>query len=157
MFRNDDFARLKDRLSIDAIQIDRELIEFPSTLMEVTEACAEVSINRDRREHEYKVAVSLAQANLRDTPMHGKKMPETAIMQEALLDANVQAAASVLEDAKGSVLFWNGLLTAMMAKQSSIKRLAELTAAGFAPSQSSYEADKAAMADKRRERARLQR
>lgn len=161
MYKQETYDRIRAALAIDAVQIDRELIEFPMMLMDVTEAVADCGLERDRKEGAYKLALSLAQAQLRELAgPDGKKRPETAILSEAPLDENVQTALADLEDAKASLAYWNALLTAMMAKQSSIKRLAELTAAGFSPSNSSYQGTREAMAAKRQAapaRATLQR
>lgn len=138
MFREKDYARLRAKLHIDQRQLGEELIEFPQLLLEVCEITVEAVGRKDDADAAYKIAVAVAAAELRDALVNGKKRTETEIAACAPMDEAARAAAVDAADAKADLSYWSALGESMRAKQSSMKRLSDLTVSGYISTGSAY-------------------
>jgi hypothetical protein len=132
MFASGDFARLREHLRIGQFALDEELIRHPGILMECLERHIDAVQRRDAAEHRHKMEITIEMARLRDEVKPGEKKPaETAIKEEALFGEEVLIARAALEEAQASVSYWQALCASMTSKGSSLKRLSELTVAGY--------------------------
>ncbi len=155
MYRERDYVRLRDSLRIEPLRLDQELVEFPMLLMDACEIAGECLRARDAAEAEYKTALSLAAAELREEPLQsGKQRSEAAVASEAPLQDGPLEAHERLMDAKANLSYWNGLVDSMRAKQSSLRRLCDLHVSGYMTGSSVVADARRDMADARRAKAR---
>ncbi len=131
MFEETQYTILKDRLRIDQLRLDEELIQHPMLTQEVTELAAGAlrirdAAKRDAEQNEAKVARQI-RAEMKD----GKAPSETQIKASLSLYKSVQAMAQALDDAGHDLRLWQGMVDAYIQRGSSLKRVAELIIAGY--------------------------
>jgi hypothetical protein len=160
LYMEDKYARLRGYLRVDQAELGEELIQFPQLLMEVLEVIAALSAVKESLEGQYKNAVAISAGDLRSYPgPNDRKRPEAEIAAEAPLTPLSQDAYAKVAEARESMAFWSSLAEAFRAKQSSLKRLSDLTVSGYIATGSAYvpqnrnnqyENMREEMADKRR-------
>ena len=136
IYKQRDYDRLKASLSINSVEIGEELEKHPAMLQEVGEFLARAIAARDDATALYDLAIVAASADLRDT--EGRKPPETQIKAEAPFAPGPLKAAEDVADMKFSAQLWQTLFGSMIAKGSSLKRIAELTASGYMAPRATY-------------------
>lgn len=155
MHKEREYIRLRSSLAIDPLALNEELVEFPMLLMDCCEIAGECLRERDRCDMAYKTALALAAAELREEPLqNGKARSEAAVSSEAPLQEGPQEAMAALEQAKANLSYWNALVDAMKAKQSSLRRMCDLHVSGYMSSASAVEDARREMAEARRAKAR---
>jgi len=153
VFKETEYLHFKNRLLLDKMRIDDELIEHPPTLQSVVELCAEAISNRDHADITLKIILSETADKLRQE-LDGK-ISEARIAAELDKDFDVQEARLALERAKHDYNLWNGLVDSFKEKGGSLKRISELIIAGYIAPNSAYDLCKEEMNAKRRERVRV--
>lgn len=153
MYKQAIYERLRGTLTIDPMALDKELIEFPSLMLEAAEYAGDAIQRRDYAEQVYKTALAVAASELRESGegAKGKPLSESAIASMAPQERGPQDMLAKLHDAKGDAAYWNALVSAMMTKQMAIKRLVDLTISGFITSGTMVRDARAEMAEKRTE------
>ena len=148
MYKESLFSRLRKSLLIREDTISQELAEHPMLLMDATEACASAISIKDGAESALKLATAQAAAELRAENIGDDDRPkyrsEAAITSELPMQAIVQTALIDLDSAKYDAALWMGLVESMRAKQSSLKRIADMATAGYISvgANSSYSKDR---------------
>ena len=129
------YGTLRAQLHINEMDVSAELVSHPSVLMDVLEVCTGAIRERDKVEQALSVAKAIVADELRMEKVDGKAPSEAQITSRILLDDRIVNAVAEVDKARSDVALWNALAEAMRFKGSSLKRLAELTVAGFiAPS-----------------------
>lgn len=133
---NEDYDRLKKKLTFDPLDFDQELIELPLLIMEASELAAEYIARRDRAKNDLDLVMAEAAYNLRsnaiaDSKGNPKQRSEAQIETEIPLYKSVQQAQKDLEDAKLALALWQALCDALRAKRDAIKVYADLTISGY--------------------------
>ena len=131
MFREIDYTALKANLRIDVMAMDDELIQHPSKLQRVCEIAADALQLRDAFKHQLEIEISEAAHRLRVPDGAGKFPAENKIASQVLLDRKVEGANADLEEANHDLRYWQSLVDSTKEKGSSLKRIAELTIAGY--------------------------
>jgi hypothetical protein len=158
MYQSKKYARLRAELHVDPMAIGEELVRFPMVLLEACETAAEALRARDRAAFDHKTAIAVAAAELRqELGANGKPRSESSITSEAPLAEAALEAHGIWEEASASASYWVALVEAMRAKQSSLKRLADLTLSGYLTTNAVVKDRREEQAELRVERARLRR
>ncbi len=131
MFREAEYNSLKIHLRIDVMAMDDELIQHPSRLQEVCEIAADALQLRDAFKHQVEIETAEAARRLRVPDADGKVPAENKIASQVLLDKKVEVASAELEEANHDLRYWQSLVDSFKEKGSSLKRIAELTIAGY--------------------------
>lgn len=150
MFKETEYYELKSKLSIDIMALDDELMQHPMLIQDVNEYAARALNIRDTRKIGVELATAEAGWRLR-VPEKDLKMPSEAKISSLIpLDKNLQEAQAAYELAKFHYNYWSGLAEAYREKGGSLKRVSELTIAGFiAPNK----VRRAELAEERRNRS----
>lgn len=130
------YRRLRGRLSINPMALDEELIDMPQLVQEAAEYTAEALQVRDNCKNRLDFITAQVGARLREVPVSEdggkpKARTEGAVAEQRLLDDGVQEAIAELEMCKYDLALWQGLHDGLKEKSSSLKRIAELTVAGY--------------------------
>lgn len=142
IYRAKDYARLRAQLSIDLHDLTGELVKMPALLMETCECAGEAMRARDKASFDHKTGMALAAAEMRGEVLpSGKSRSEASINSELPLHPRVIEYQEALEEAGASATYWNALVEGMRAKQSSLKRLSDLTITGYLSTSSAYRKD----------------
>lgn len=132
MFEEKQFDELKTKLFIDQLRMDEELVQHPMMLMTVNELTSDAMHAKDVLKARVDVITATAGAQLRGmVGRDGKPPSEARITSETPLVPAVQDAIAEYETAKHDYSLWSGLAEAYREKGGSLKRIAELTIAGF--------------------------
>lgn len=125
------YQRLRASLVIDPMEIDRDLIELPSNIMEASEKAANAVSEKDIAEASLKLAEAEAAHAIRMRAEDGKQPSEAYITREVPRSLEVRKAVEALEDAKLNAALWKALVEALRAKKSSLETMSTLIVAGF--------------------------
>ena len=134
IFHEEDYVRLRDGLKkgIDELRLDDELLRQPASMQEVAEHCAGAVRDRDICKHDLILAEAEEANKLRRlTDDNDKPFSEARVNRELPLTKSVQKATAVMEDAEHSVRIWSALTGAYSDLGSAIRRIADLTTAGY--------------------------
>lgn len=148
MFEEKDYKALRSRLRIDALKLDEELIEHPMHLQTVVEYAADALQIRDATKSALDITIADAARRLRSETE--EKLSDVKVASLLLLETDVKQASQELEDAKHDLAYWQGLADSYREKGSAMKRIAELTIAGYLAPNAAYTAQREEMAGKRR-------
>lgn len=140
MYNERAYKHLKSELQIDQLRLDQDLIEHPARLMTVTEYAADALQLRDTAKHTLDITDADAAQRIRNSAED--KISEAKIAALLPLDEHVQNARQSLDEANHDVGLWQGLVRAYQEKGSAMKRIAELTIAGFLAPNAAYSARK---------------
>lgn len=150
MHQGQEYARLRARLAIDPMQLDRELMELAPDVQSAAEYCAEAIQIRDALDHAVDVARAEAARKIRILASGSDKKPsEAQIASEVPLDAKVEAAVQEHAEAKLDAALWQALVASFGEKGSSLRRVCEMTVAGFLTPATVYADRRAEMQAKR--------
>lgn len=122
---------MKAKLFIDTMRLDDELIQHPMLLLDVIELTADAMLMRDNAKNMVERITAEAALRFRVPEKDGKMPSEARISSMLPLDGQVKEAQIKYEDAKHNYNLWSGLAEAYREKGGSLKRIAELTIAGF--------------------------
>ena len=133
--REQDYERLKARLSIDLLRVSQEVSESPAVLQE----CVELAIAVECEELAARLALDVitaeAAARLREPEEGRKARSETQIASELAMLEDVQAARAAYDQSKLDSKRFNSLVASMRDKVRLVGKAADMTVAGFvAPS-----------------------
>jgi hypothetical protein len=142
------YQDLRKGLTIDSMRLDQELIEHPMRVMMVTEHASDALQLRDAAKHALDITTADAAQRLRNSSE--EKLSETRITSLLPLDELVQQATTEYELSKHELAYWQGMVEAYREKGSSMKRIAELTIAGFLAPNAAYSKQKEELAIRRR-------
>lgn len=139
MFSEKQYEGLKGRLKIDGMRLDDELIQQPVLLQTVIELAADALQIRDAAKHALDLAEADAAWRIRSIPDENGKLPaENKVTALIPLDREVKAATQELDECKHDLAYWQGLVDSFKEKGSSLKRIAELTIAGYLAPNAAY-------------------
>lgn len=145
MYMEKEFANVKIHLHIDTADLETELVEHPMRLQAVTEIVADTMRIRDACSVAVKFETANAAERLRVAGDDGKMPSETKINSQVLFDPIVMSANEALAEAEHDLRYWSGMEKGYSEKGSSLKRISELTIAGYlAPNQARKQELKAA-------------
>ena len=126
------YDELRSKLFIDAMRMDEELIQHPMILQTVTEFAADAMQIRDLLKSHVEVVTAETASRLRSvTGKDGKPPSEARIASELPMFEAIRDAQAEYEAAKHDYNYWSGLVESYREKGGSLKRIAELTIAGF--------------------------
>lgn len=131
MYKETDYLRLRARVDIDRIELDRELVETPMLLLEAIEFCSTAEHLRDLKKGDLATKISIAAAELREVPYNGKPRSESQITSEVPSVIEVVEAREILADAELTLNLWRGLVDALRQKSHNLKTTSDLTIAGY--------------------------
>jgi hypothetical protein len=139
MFEAKRYAEVKRQLTIDPMALDDELMRYPMVLQEATEAAADAGMVRDAAKHEYDVAEADAAYRIRSIVDDAGKSPSEARVTTLVpLDAQVRLARQTLDECNHDLGYWRGLVDALREKGGALKKIAELTMAGYLAPNAAY-------------------
>lgn len=148
MIKERDYQYLRKGLNIDSMRLDQELIEHPMRMMMVTEHASDALQLRDAAKHALDIITADAAQRLRNSGE--EKLSEARITSLLPLDELVQQATTEYETTKHELAHWQGMVEAYREKGGSMKRIAELTIAGFLAPNAAYSKQKEELAVRRR-------
>lgn len=137
MFAKEEYLRLKAALRTDLMKLDQELIEHPSNLQTAAEICAEAIRIRDALDHELSITKAMVAKLLRNGS--DAKPSEAAITAQLPLNREVQKAENAYGDGKLDAAMWQALVKSMEEKGSNLRRVCEMTMAGYLTPASVYQ------------------
>lgn len=137
-FRSEEYVWLKQRLKIDAMSIDREIIDMPELIQKSGEYTSTAIELREAAENELKQTSARVAERLRLTPnlgkdgkQDGKARSETQILSEIPLSDEVKERQQELSVARLDAALWAVLTESLRRKDSGIRVMADLINAGF--------------------------
>lgn len=131
-FRPTEYVWLKQRLKIDLLSIDEEIIEMPGLIQQAGELTATAIEIRETAENELKHTIAHTAEYLRTTPTpKGKSRSETQIQSEVGLSDDVKAKQNSLGEARLDASLWMALTESLRRKDSGIRVVADLLNSGF--------------------------
>jgi len=148
MFKQKTYESLRAALRIDMLRLDEELIEHPARLQDVIEIAADALQLRDEAKSSLDLCIADAAQTLRLTSE--EKLSEIRIASLVQLDTKVIEATREYEDAKHDLAYWQGLVDSTKEKGGALRRIAELTIAGYLAPNAAYTKQKEELAVKRR-------
>ncbi len=143
------YDELKQKLLIDEMQLDQELMQFPMDLQTVSEFCAEAIQLREASKRDLELTKALASVKLRNDD---DRISEAKILSLLPLDQELQEAQDRFNDATYDAALWQSLVTSYSEKGTSVRRICEMMLAGYLTPSSVYEQRKEEM---NRQRAAL--
>jgi hypothetical protein len=143
------YNQLRSKLLISKMHLDDHLVDIGQLIVEGTESAAWAIAKRDEAKRDYDYEMANTKATLREQAE--KKLSESALNDEALLDRKVQKAIEELDTWRYDVVLWQGLVNGLEAHQSSLKSLVLLAGQGYFTIDSAAKSNREAMADARRE------
>lgn len=148
MFEEKQYKALRAALHIDTMRLEQELIEHPARLQTIMEFAADALQLRDTAKAAYDIATADAAQHLRENA--NEKFSEARIASLLPMVKSVQEASAVLDDAKHDLAYWQGLADATREKGGSLKRIAELTIAGYLAPNTAYQRQREELNERRR-------
>jgi hypothetical protein len=149
------YDRLRGRLQVEPHNIDRDVIELPSQLLEAITCEVEAMNVRDVAKNVLEFVRAQEMTRLRDVLVIDEnqkplKRTEGQFKELCELEDAVQQAVADLETAKYVYELWRGLTESLREKSNSLKRLNELTIAGYITPSSLHEQRREAMGANRK-------
>ena len=149
------YDRLRGRLIVNMRRIDDEVIELPGQINEAIACEAHAMAVRDNAKNRLSFLTSQEQARLRNVVVYEsenkpRKRTESEIKELAEICDPVQEAAAELDNANYELKLWTGITEGLRSKASSLKRLNELTVAGYISPSSFHTEQRAEMAARRK-------
>lgn len=153
MYQEKMYADLKGQLAIDSMRLDEGLQRQPMLFQSVAEIAADALQIRDAAKNDLDIAKADAARRLRKDPdENGKPLAETRIASMLPLDKKVQEAQDLLSEAEHDLDYWQALVDAYNQRGSSLRRIAELTTAGYLTPNAAYKQRQEDMTGQRRTR-----
>lgn len=138
MLQEQAYAVFRSRLTIDMMRLDEDLINHPMLMQQAGEIAADALQIRDACNHDLAVVTAKEAQNLRVADEDGKTPSEARINSQVILSRRVKAARTALEDAQHDLDYWQIMVNAIREKGNSMKRIAELTIAGYLAPNAAY-------------------
>lgn len=151
MINEKQYAELRQRLAIDKMRLDDELMQTPMLLQTASELAADASALRDAAKLDYDITCAKAARRIRASD---EKVSESKVAAVLMLEKDVQEAQQTLDDTKRDMAYWQSLADAMREKASLLRRIAELIVSGYLTQNTVYEERKQEMNTERRFRRR---
>lgn len=148
MFEEKAYKELRTRLRIDQMQLSEELSEQPMRFQTVIEYAADALQIRDACKNALDIQVADTARRLRSET--DEKLSDAKVASLLLLEKDVKSATQELEDARHDLAYWQGLVDSYREKGSALKRIAELTVAGYLAPNAAYAERREELANKRR-------
>lgn len=147
LFNEKEYNQLRRRLLPDPNRLTEELIEQPSLMQSAAEGAADAIQIRDAAKNGLATITAGAAEHIRRTIE--EKLSEAKLASMVALDPDVIAAQEEHEEAKHSAMYWSSLLDSYNDRGSSLRRIADMTVAGYLTPNASYEKTREAMAEGR--------
>jgi len=137
-FRPEEYVWLRQRLKIDQMAIDKEIIEMPELIQKAGEYVSTAIEIREAAENELKHEQAAVAERLRLTPnigkdgkQDGKTRSEAQIASEVPLSDLVREKQMELSTARLDAALWSILVESLRRKDSGIRVMADLISARF--------------------------
>jgi len=152
------YERLKRSLPLDQLRIDEEIMELPMLMQEAAELAASLREEERTAIHDYEIAKSEAAQRLRSTTDEKGKAPSEASISSRLnAEVDVQNARRDVEQTKYDADVATALASNLHEKRYTLLKFADMMLAGFITPTSINRDERAALAEQKRARARLNR
>lgn len=131
-YKPEEYVWLKERLPIDLMRVDEEVIELPTLIQRSGEFTSSAIELREAAKEILERQKAIAAEALRTTPnQSGKQRSETAITSEIPLSEDVQAASAQYGVCRLDAALWQTLTEAFRSKNTSIRVVADLLNSGY--------------------------
>lgn len=131
-FEVDRYRWLRQRSSLDLMEIDQELQELPILVQECGERVAlAIEIRDSAKEELEKTKSEVAEAMRIESAKSGKEFSESKIDSKLPSNSIVEAKRAELSIARLDAALWSNLNQAIQAKQYLIRTAAELIVSGY--------------------------
>lgn len=147
LFNEVEYNSLRRRLLPDPNRLTDELIQQPSLMQSAAEGAADAIQIRDAAKNG--LATITAEAGNRIRSTSEEKLSEAKLLALTLLDAEVINSQEEYEEAKHSAMYWSSLLDSFNDRGSSLRRIADMTTAGYLTPNASYEQAREKLAEGR--------
>ena len=125
------YEDLKNRLELNILEIDHELMSLPALVQEAAELSTMASADEHAARHALDVVTAEAASRLRAQDEGKKVRSETQIASEIALDEEVQIARKAYDDSRLDAARASALFNSMREKGRLIGKAADLIVAGF--------------------------
>jgi hypothetical protein len=125
------YRELRDKLEINVLRIDQELVELPQLVQQAAELASVASSNEHVAKHALDVTVAEASAGLRVPALGMKARSETQIASEIPLDDDVQRARSYYDNTREISSRYTSLHYSMREKSKLVMKVCEMINGGF--------------------------
>lgn len=132
----DKYNDLKKRLNLDAVNIDKDLVELPMVIQEASELFSEVQNDYNVADHAYDVILAETARDLRN--VDGRAPSETQIQARVPLAEPVQDARNVRDNLKTELAQVKALVENLRDANTNLKTLGQLIISGFISPNSVY-------------------
>jgi hypothetical protein len=134
--RKEVYDRLRGRLMLEMHRLDLDVVELPGQLLEAISCEVEAMNARDVAKNVLEFVRAQEMTRLRDILVIDEnqkpiKRTESQFKELCELEDVVQQAVADLETAKYVYELWRGLTESLREKSNSLKRINELTIAGY--------------------------
>jgi hypothetical protein len=126
------YDELRERLRIDILRIDEELIQLPSLIQSAAESAAESSNDLNQAEHNLAIARAVASSELRNIEdRNGRPPSEAKVVSMIEEDSRVQLARRKVDNAKFQARLHNDLYYSLKDKAKLIVKVTDLIISGY--------------------------
>ena len=130
------YNNLKKRLNLDAVNIDKDLVELPMIIQEASELFSEVQNEYNVADHAYDVILAETAQDLRN--VDGRAPSETQIQARVPLSELVQDARNIRDNLKTELAQVKALVENLRDANQNLKTVGQLIMAGFISPNSVY-------------------
>lgn len=131
IFKVEKYRWLKQRVRLDLLFIDEDIMELPVLLQECGEITATALEIRESTKTDLEKAESLAAERFRTPDDKGKVRSEAAISTMIALDSEYQKLQQDLSIARLDAGLWSNLMDVLRSKSALVRASADLIQAGF--------------------------
>jgi len=129
-FKTEKYRWLKQRIGLDLLFIDQDIMELPILLQEAGEITATALERRESAKADLETQEAVVANRLRRDEYNGKKS-ETAIASLVPLDEDYQRIQKDLSEARLDASLWTGMVDSIRTKSTMIKVAVDLLIAGY--------------------------
>lgn len=152
LFNEKEYNNLRRRLLPDPNRLTDELVEQPSLMQSAAEGAADAIQIRDAAKNGLTTITAGVADRIRrstDEKIGVDKLNAMVALDPAVIDAQEEH-----EEAKHSAMYWSSLLDSYNDRGSSLRRIADMTVAGYLTPNAAYDRTREDMAAARRFRQR---
>jgi hypothetical protein len=162
MIQRDLYERCRAAVPIDLHALTEELIRHPQLVLDANDGLSDAADAQAKASAYLGVVKAQVASMLREQGIEGKQVSDTRITAELPHQEDVVAAKEAEIAAERDKRLWDSVVSAVIAKGSSLKRLAELTVSGYlapnagprAAEDDEADQNRRAMAERRRQTTR---
>lgn len=137
LFNEKEYNELRRRLLPHPDKLTEELIHQPSLMQSAAEGAADAIQIRDAAKNSLATVSAAAAERIRRTSE--EKLSVDKLNALVMLDPDFIAAQEEHEEAKHSAAYWSSLLDSYNDRGSSLRRIADMTVAGYLTPNASYD------------------